>query len=69
MHGDEAERIREERAGGCVGFCGRSAVAGRLPYRREDECGIMMTRLNEEKARMCNLDILVNHLKTAKELY
>ena len=23
MHGDEAERIREERTGGCVGFCGR----------------------------------------------
>ena len=22
-------------------FCGRSAVAGRPPYRREDECGII----------------------------
>ena len=31
MHGDEVERIREERAGGCVGFAegcgGRGATA------------------------------------------
>ena len=31
MHGDEAERIREERTGGCVGFAegcgGRGATA------------------------------------------
>ena len=35
MHGDEAERIREERTGGCVGFAegcgGRRATA--LPAR------------------------------------
>ena len=35
MHGDEAERIREERTGGCVGFAegcgGRGATA--LPAR------------------------------------
>ena len=35
MHGDEAERIREERTGGCVGFAegcgGRGAPA--LPAR------------------------------------
>ena len=35
MHGDEAERIREERTGGCVGFAegcgGRGASA--LPAR------------------------------------
>ena len=30
MHGDEAERIREERAGGCVGFAeGRRSRGGR----------------------------------------
>ena len=35
MHGDEAERIRDERTGGCVGFAegcgGRGATA--LPAR------------------------------------
>ena len=34
MYGDEAERIRKERTGGCVGFaegCGRGATA--LPAR------------------------------------
>ena len=40
MHGDEAERIREERRR-VRWFCGRSAVAGRPTYRREDECGII----------------------------
>ena len=30
MHGDEAERIREERTGGCVGFAeGRRSRGGR----------------------------------------
>ena len=34
MHGDGKDRrVRW--------FCGRSAVAGRPPYRREDECGII----------------------------
>jgi hypothetical protein len=28
MHGDEAERIREERIGGCVGFAEGRRVAG-----------------------------------------
>ena len=40
MHGDEAEhpRRKDRRV---RWFCGRSAVAGRPPYRREDECGII----------------------------
>ena len=41
MHGDEAERIREERTGGCVGFAEGRRPKGRPPYRREDECGII----------------------------
>ena len=32
MHGDEAERIREERTGGCVGFAeGRRRSRGARP--------------------------------------
>ena len=31
-------------------FCGRSAVAGRPPYRREGECGII--HVNNRRAEM-----------------
>ena len=41
MHGDEAERIREERTGGGVGLAEGRRSKGRPPYRREDECGII----------------------------
>ena len=33
MHGDEAERIREERTGGCVGFAEGCGGRGALPAR------------------------------------
>ena len=44
MHGDETERIREERSGGCVGFAEGRRPKGRPPYRREDECGIILNK-------------------------
>ena len=37
MHGDEAERIRDERTGGCVGFAEGRRPKVRPPYQREDE--------------------------------
>ena len=43
MHGDEAERIREERTGGCVGFAEGRRSRGRPPCRCEDESGIIST--------------------------
>ena len=44
MHGDETERIREERTGGRVGFAEGRRPKGRPPYRREDECGIILNK-------------------------
>ena len=45
-----------------------SEEQGKIITRHEMR-GIMIAHLSEENVKMCNLDIFVNHLKTAKEPY
>ena len=40
---------RHAKGDGCVCFSGGRAVAGRPPYRREDECGIILCGGNDMK--------------------